>query len=100
MRVSSHRLCIETGRWTKPNRTPVNERICTLCNKLEDEFHFIIECTRYVDLRKQFIKQYYWVRPSMHKFIELMKSDNKNVIRKLGIYIERAFHARNNALYN
>ena len=43
LRVSSHRLCIETGRWTKPNRTPVNERLCTLCNKLEDEFHFIIE---------------------------------------------------------
>ena len=28
LRVASHRLEIEAGRWHKPNRTPVEERKC------------------------------------------------------------------------
>ena len=40
LRVSSHRLDIETGRWHKPNKIPRNDRKCQLCNSLEDEFHF------------------------------------------------------------
>ena len=42
-RLSSHRLCIETGRWNQPTSTPINERICICCQSLEDEYHFIIE---------------------------------------------------------
>ena len=38
LRTSSHRLAIETGRWT----TPRFERKCQLCNTLEDEFHFML----------------------------------------------------------
>ena len=38
LRVSSHRLEIEVGRWARPNRTPINERKCRYCNKLEGEF--------------------------------------------------------------
>ena len=57
LKVSSHRLEIEVGRWARPNRTPVDERKCRYCNKLEDEFHFFIDCTLYEDLRKQYIKK-------------------------------------------
>ena len=32
LRVFSHRL--EIGRWTRPNRTPIDERKCRYCNKL------------------------------------------------------------------
>ena len=35
------------GRWSKPHSTPRNERLCRLCNKLEDEFHLLAECTLY-----------------------------------------------------
>ena len=35
----------------KPNKIPRNERKCKLCNSLEDEFHFIIECPLYHDYR-------------------------------------------------
>ena len=31
IRMSSHRLHIETGRWAKPTSTPLNERKCFLC---------------------------------------------------------------------
>jgi len=43
LRVSSHRLHVEAGRWTRPVSTPFNERKCQICNTLEDEYHFVIE---------------------------------------------------------
>ena len=56
LRTSSHRLAIETERWTKPHRTPRFERKCQLCNTLEDEFHFVLECPLYRDLRVKYIR--------------------------------------------
>jgi len=44
LRLSSHRLCIETGRWKKPICTPLDERKCIICLTVEDEFHFVCEC--------------------------------------------------------
>ena len=52
LRMSSHRLAKESGRWTRPNRIPVNERKCRRCKLVEDEYHFVLECTIYIDLRK------------------------------------------------
>ena len=40
-RTSSHSLEIEVGRWSRPVQKPIAERLCFLCNTLEDEFHFI-----------------------------------------------------------
>ena len=36
LRLSSHRLLIERGRWTS---IPRLDRKCTLCNENEDEYH-------------------------------------------------------------
>ena len=41
LRLGSHYFPIETGRW---NRTPRQNRICTVCNELGDEKHFIYKC--------------------------------------------------------
>ena len=82
LRVSSHRLEIEVGRWARPNRTPINERKCRYCDKLEDEFHFLLECTQYVELMKQYIQKYFWNRPNMLKLKELMSTKNRNIIKK------------------
>ena len=43
LRMSSHRLEVETGRWVKPVPVPLNERQCTVCHVLEDEYHFVLE---------------------------------------------------------
>ena len=52
-RVSAYRLEVETGRWHKPVAVPFNERTCRTClNCLEDEFHFLLECPLYRELRK------------------------------------------------
>ena len=39
-RVAAHRLKVETGRW---NNTPISNRLCNSCQKLEDEFHLLFE---------------------------------------------------------
>ena len=38
--------------------------MCIMCDKnvVEDEFHFILQFTNYNDIRKKFIKKYYWTR--------------------------------------
>ncbi|MCG7875034.1 MAG: reverse transcriptase domain-containing protein [Candidatus Thiodiazotropha endolucinida] len=97
-RVSSHRLEIEAGRWARPYK-PVHERICKICNKLEDEFHFVIECTLYTCLRRKYIDSIYWNRPSMHKFVQLIQSNDPRIITNLAIYIYKAFEVRNTEMY-
>ena len=47
LRVSSHTLEVEMGRWAKPNK--IDNRKCRACDVLEDEFHFIIVCSLYKD---------------------------------------------------
>ena len=59
LRVSSHRLEVELGRWAKPNKIPLDNRKCRSCDVLEDEFHFILQCSRYQDLREIYIKRYF-----------------------------------------
>ena len=40
-RVSSHRLRIETGRWS---RTPREERLCQCGNGVQSERHVLVDC--------------------------------------------------------
>ena len=48
-RLSSHDLEIEKGRYGT-NSIPADQRICKPCNegKLEDEFHFLMQCPFYL----------------------------------------------------
>ena len=80
LRVSGYNLVIESGRWHKPNKIPRNDRKYKRCNTLEDEFHFIIECSFYSNHRKQYIKKYYRNRPSIPTFIELLACENVKII--------------------
>ena len=41
-RLGSHKLPIETGRWKGIGRA---DRVCTECNVLGDEDHFLFRCT-------------------------------------------------------
>ena len=59
LRISSHKLQIELGRYTRPRKTPVPQRICKLCqiDQVEDEEHFIIHCPYYHNERKTLYEQ-------------------------------------------
>ena len=40
LRLSNHKLAIETGRYSRPFKKPA-ERICPICKiEMEDEYHF------------------------------------------------------------
>jgi hypothetical protein len=98
LRTSSHRLNVETGRWHKPRPIPRNDRKCELCNKLEDEFHFLLECRLYCAYRKKYINSYYWRNPNIPKFISLLNSSNKTEILNLATFVYKSVQLRNETL--
>ena len=69
------------------------------CNTLEYEFHFVLKCDLYKDLRKQYIAKHFWGRPNMLQFIELLSSYHKSTICKLGFFVEKAFNLRKESIY-
>ena len=90
-RSSNHRLAIESGRWHKPHPTPVDERRCMLCDDIEDEYNFICICRLYKQLRKRYIPEYYFKRPNMNTFIELMSNDDTRTVCNLANFVFKAF---------
>ena len=84
LRISAHDLYIETGRYTKPVKTPVENRICQFCNKnkVEDEFHVVMECSYYDEFRKDLTSKlnsftlYNELPNDAEKFIYLMSGNN------------------------
>ena len=86
LRLSSHHLNIETGRHRNIERS---QRKCILCNSqdLEDEYHFSLICPAYSDLRKVYIQKYFFVKPSMFKFIELLNSTRPKILKNYALFI-------------
>ena len=78
LRLSAHHLRIETGRYAH-NRVDRALRLCTLCDRsdIEDEYHFVLICPVYSQIRQKYIRPFYYLRPSVYKFIKLMQSNQK-----------------------
>ena len=57
LRISAHKLMIEVGRHIRPKLKP-NERFCKFCKdgSIEDEKHFIINCSIYEADRSKFFE--------------------------------------------
>jgi len=74
--LSSHQLQIEKGRY---NNTLRSERLCLYCNlhEVEDEFHFVLICPKYYQIRTKFVRNYYWSRPSVYKLVQLLSIQNR-----------------------
>ena len=99
IRLSSHLLAIETGRHNGILR---ENRKCTFCdlNDIEDEYHFIIICPLYRDIRKDYIPNYYVKKPSMDKFITLLKCTSVKRLKNLATFVIKATKLRNLAIIN
>ena len=97
LRLSAHNLLIEIGRHRNIIR---NERICLLCtlNEVEDEYHFLLICPAYNELRHLYLKKYYYNSPSMIKLIQLLNCDNVKVLNGIGIFYIKANEMRKNEL--
>jgi hypothetical protein len=96
IRISAHSLRIQTCRYRR-KRLPRNERYCQCCNTLdiEDEYHFILVCPCYNSIHKIYIKQYFYVRPSMFKLTQLLQTSNKILLMNLARYIKESLAIRN-----
>ena len=91
-------MLIETG-WHK--NIPRDQRNCPICKlqfgqktDIKDEYHFILICLTYRDLRKKLIKKFYWSNPSVYKFVHLLSANNVKDLCNLGKYIKKAFEKR------
>lgn len=58
IRLSAHKLAIESGRY---NATIRNERYCNACKTgaIEDETHFLFQCKAYSHLRNSYFSNFY-----------------------------------------
>ena len=84
IRLSSHRYNIETGRWGK-NKIPRADRQCTLCNVIEDEFHVLIICPRYVNERRGRLPENLITNPCTRSFYRLLQCKDVHVQTQLGL---------------
>ena len=67
LRISNHKLMIETGRYDK---TPHNDRFCLVCNSgiIEDIFRFLLHCPKYSIPKERFYNQI------QHNFVDFQLS--------------------------
>ena len=92
-RLSCHGLEIETGRHRGIDKV---NRVCKFCiNCVEDEYHFMLICKVYDDLRRKYMMPKYYLAPNLHKFYILMSSKNEIVIRSVAMYLFYATARRN-----
>ena len=94
---SIYDLEIEIGRH---NRIDRNNRICKLCNSnaIETEFHFVMVCPLYKDLRRKYIPFSSW--PTVNRFIRYMALSNKVMLLKIAHFLENAFKIRSEKIAN
>ena len=94
-RLSAHNLEIEAGRHANIER---NNRLCRLCNNgnVESEYHFLLICNHYNDLREKFLGNVSWA--NIHKFSNIMKTHSRTKQVKLAKFIKLGFQDRSTIL--
>ena len=83
-----HQLQIERGRYSGKK---IEERLCIICNAIEDEVHVFCDCIKYQPLRT---KMYQSIGKTlcnsvsnMEIFISLMTSTDENTLKSVGIFV-------------
>ena len=80
-RTRNHRFPVEVGRWFG---TPFNECKCHLCNSdLGDEYHYLLVCKNFDNERKQYLNPYYYTRPNVLKYFEIMNTNKDSLLKKI-----------------
>ena len=62
LRISDHNLLIEKGKHLK---IPREERLCQVCNQIEDKHHFLFVCDNNLDLRNKYLPLIFQDRPNI-----------------------------------
>ena len=80
-RCSCHALMIEKGRHLNICR---EERLCNVCNVVDDEKHALFYCIKHTIQRKKYLPEIVY---NNDNFISLLQSDNKIIIMNLARFI-------------
>ena len=85
-RCSSHYLQVETDRKCGIERCL---RFCQLCdlNQIEDEFHFLLFCPYFNELRMKYIPRIYFDPPTIESFLALLTSHSTDMINRLAVFV-------------
>ena len=86
-RTCNHKFPIEKGRW---ENIELSDRKCELCQKndIGDNFHYLLICPLFDSQRKLFIESYYYKRPNVLKYKELLNITNERKLRKLSLFMQ------------
>ena len=85
-RTGNNKLPVETGRY---NGTPYEDRKCPYCvHEVGDEFRYLLQCSYFSKNRKRYLDKYYYTRPNMLKFSQLMTCKKKTTLTKLAIFVK------------
>ena len=90
-RTPSHNLSIEKDRHINLTR---DQRLCKSCNMktIESEYHFLLVCPMYRELRLNYFKPCFCHWSSFTKFESLLSQKSKKGINQLSKFI---YHANN-----
>ena len=103
MRSSSHTLEVEKGRHSGVIR---ENRVCHLCNVLEDEQHFVLNCKINSNLREILFKKlsdihsYFVSLNSIEKFKFILDNGDPQIQTWFGKFVYESFELRNEFLKN
>ena len=103
LRTSSHILAIERGRYTNP-KTPAHERLCHSCQKIDDEYHFVMECKTNCDFREMFLSKLkernrnFAALSQREQFVYIFKNEDNMSLTWLAKFIYKSFQRRNSLL--
>ena len=80
------------GRYANFDR---EDWICLFCNsnQIENEYHFLLTCRFHRELRKTYLKHYYYQWPNLNKLIT-----NRSIVINLAKHVYFASHYENKSL--
>ena len=99
IRLSSHVFMIERARWNK--RIPeLNERVCEVCNVVEDEYHCLYICPRFTNERIGCVPDGVLLsNRTVYDFYKFLNCENERDLHKLGLLCYRVQKAYKRELF-
>ena len=100
LRASSRTLEVERVRYTNP-KTPLNDRLFSLCGIIEDEAHFLVGCRSYTRERQELFAKIINVFPQFEqmndsdKFVFMPSYPAQNLLTIVGKFIYICCQLRN-----
>ena len=85
LRLGSHSFMVERGWWQRP-KVDFLARLCEECGDIEDEYHMILTCPRFIKHRKKYLPLRLYNKPSMFSLINFLNEMEGKDLRMFGLF--------------